>query len=295
MKRLLSIAALAAAMSTSAQAVEIEVAYPYGGLFGVTYEKIMLDFTKPHPDIQVKFRATYENYEDGTNTVLRESVSGNLPDISMQGLNRQAILVEKGIAQSLEPFIAKEADFAKDGYHKAMLDLSTFKGQVHGLPFSVSTPIGYYNMDILKAAGVNAIPATWDEVVAACKKIKASGKDPMFWGWNITGNWFLQALMWSQGEPVLKHGKVNFDGEKGLIALETMKKLFRGCEMRNLSTGDASKSFAAGEIGMFFWSTSSVGTIERTKAEGWTLKTAPFPGIGKAPMALPAWVNLPRS
>jgi len=291
MKRILSIAAAAAMLSTAAQAVEIEVAYPYGGLFGVTYEKIMEDFKKAHPDIDVKFRATYENYEDGTNTVLRESVSGNLPDITMQGLNRQAILVEKGIAQSLEPFIAKEADFAKDGYHKAMLDLSTFGGAVHGLPFSVSTPIGYYNMDILKDAGVDKIPANWDEVVDACQKIKAVGKDPMFWGWNITGNWFMQALMWSQGEPVLKAGKVNFGGEEGLRALETMQKLFRGCEMRNLSRNDAAKSFAAGEIGMFFWSTSSVGTIERTKAEGWTLQTAPFPGMTGAPKALPAGGN----
>jgi multiple sugar transport system substrate-binding protein len=44
--------------------------------------------------------------------------------------------VEKGIAKSLEPFIAKEADFSKDGYHQAMLDLSTFDGEVYGLPFS---------------------------------------------------------------------------------------------------------------------------------------------------------------
>jgi multiple sugar transport system substrate-binding protein len=78
----------------------------------------------------VKFRATYENYEDGTNTVLREAVANSLPDVTMQGLNRQQILVEKNIAKSLEPFIAKEADFQKDGYHQAMLSLSTFNGKV---------------------------------------------------------------------------------------------------------------------------------------------------------------------
>jgi multiple sugar transport system substrate-binding protein len=98
----------------------------------------------------VKFRATYENYEDGTNTVLREAVANSLPDVTMQGLNRQQILVEKNIAKSLEPFIAKEADFQKDGYHQAMLSLSTFNGKVHGLPFSVSLPVGYYNMDMMK-------------------------------------------------------------------------------------------------------------------------------------------------
>ena len=86
-----------------ALAVDIEVGYPYSHLFDVTFEKVMKDFKKAHPDINVTFRATYENYEDGTNTVLRESVANSLPDISMQGLNRQRLMVEKGIAHSLEP------------------------------------------------------------------------------------------------------------------------------------------------------------------------------------------------
>ena len=128
----LTATAMALALTASAvfadDKVTIEFAYPYSHLFDVTYEAMMPAFKEAHPNIEVKFRATYESYEDGTNTVLREAVSGNLPDVTMQGLNRQQILVEKGIAKSLEPFIAKEADFARDGYHDAMLSLSTFGG-----------------------------------------------------------------------------------------------------------------------------------------------------------------------
>jgi multiple sugar transport system substrate-binding protein len=99
----------------------------------------------------------------------------------------------------LEPFIAAEADFEKDGYHQAMLSLSTFDDAVYGLPFSISLPVGYYNMDILRAGGIEELPQTWDDVIAACETMKANGIDnPIFWGWNITGNWFVQALLWSQ-------------------------------------------------------------------------------------------------
>ncbi|MEL7348033.1 MAG: ABC transporter substrate-binding protein, partial [Pseudomonadota bacterium] len=101
--------ALTGTLATPAQAedkVVIEFAYPYSHLFDVTYEKILPKFYEAHPNIEVKIRATYESYEDGTNTILREAVAGELPDVTMQGLNRQAILVEKGIAKSLEPFIA---------------------------------------------------------------------------------------------------------------------------------------------------------------------------------------------
>lgn len=291
MKKILSTLVLAAFTSTAAHAVEIEVAYPYSHLFDVTYEKIMKDFSKAHPDIDVKFRAVYEGYEDGTNTILRESVSGNLPDVTMQGLNRQAVLVEKGIAKSLEPFIAKEANFEKDGYHQAMLDLGTFNGKVYGLPFSVSLPVGYYNMDMMKKAGIEKLPTTWDEVTNACGKLRESGvKNPIFWGWNITGNWFMQALLWSQDTPIIKDGKFNIDNEQGLTALTTMKDIFRGCDMKNLSWKDALSSFSAGEIGMMFWSTSALGAVERSQGD-FELRTNEFPGIKTAPIGLPAGGN----
>ena len=239
-------------------------------------------------------RATYESYEDGTNTILREAVAGTLPDVTMQGLNRQAILVEKGIAKSLEPFIAAEADFAKDGYHKAMLDLGTFGDDVHGLPFSISLPVGYYNMEVMAKAGYTEenLPATWAEVIEACGKLREAGVDnPMFWGWNITGNWFLQALMWSQDKPTVMGTDFTLDEPEGLTALNTMNDLFRGCEMQNLEWKAALASFSAGEIGMMYWSTSAVGAVERAMGD-FTLVTNEYPGLTEdGPMGLPAGGN----
>ena len=286
--------ALALGASAASAEVTIEVGYPYSALFDVTFEKIMPLFKAEHPDINVEFRATYEQYEDGTNTILREAVAGTLPDVTLQGLNRQAILVEKGIAQSLEPFIAQEADFAKDGYHQAMLDLGTFNGAVHGLPFAVSLPVGYYNMDLMSKIGVteaSQLPTTWTEVVDACHKLRDAGvENPLFWGWNITGNWFVQALMWSQGEPILSGNDFNLDSDAGLVALNTMNDMFDGCQMQNLSVSEAATPFTAGAVAMHFWSTSSVGSIERSKGD-FTLMTNEFPGIGSAPKGLPAGGN----
>ncbi|MEE8262086.1 MAG: ABC transporter substrate-binding protein, partial [Gammaproteobacteria bacterium] len=82
-----------ATASSAAEAVTIEVGYPYSALFDVTFERIYPLFQKAHPDIDVKFRATYDNYEDATNTILREAVADKMPDVTFQGLNRQASLV----------------------------------------------------------------------------------------------------------------------------------------------------------------------------------------------------------
>lgn len=173
-----------------------------------------------------------------------------------------------------------------------MLDLSTFDGQIYGLPFSVSTPISFYNWDILDAAGVDTLPATWDEVIAACQLIKdKTDKEPLYWEWNISGNWLLQAAMWSQGVPMIKDGKLNMDNPEGLKALETAKAIFRDCGMKNVIGGDAAKSLAAGDLGMFFSSTAYVGFVDRSKVGDWEFVTAPYPGIDGAPQALPAGGN----
>ncbi|GFE67336.1 ABC transporter substrate-binding protein [Litoreibacter roseus] len=290
-----TLTAMAVALSATAVFAEdkviIEFAYPYSHLFDVTYEAMMPAFKEAHPNIEVKFRATYESYEDGTNTVLREAVSGNLPDVTMQGLNRQAPLVDKGIAQSLEPFIAAESDFEKDGYHQAMLSLSTFDNAVYGLPFSISLPVGYYNVDILKEGGITELPQTWDDVIAACKTMTANGIDnPIFWGWNITGNWFMQALLWSQDKAIVDNGKVTMDSPEALVALEQMQEIFTECEMKNLEWKAALASFSAGEIGMMFWSTSALGAVERSQGD-FELVTGPFPGLEGAPKGLPAGGN----
>lgn len=209
----------------------------------------------------------------------------------MQGLNRQANLVAKGIAKSLEPFIAKEANFAKEGYHQAMLKLSTFGGKVYGLPFSVSLPVGYYNMDLLKKGGITKQPENWNEVIAACETMKKNGiKNPIFWGWNITGNWFLQALLWSQDKPTVEGMKMTLDSPETLLALETMKNIFRSCNMKNFKWKEALGSFSAGEIGMMYWSTSAISAVERAKGK-FTMKTGPFPGISGTPKGLPAGGN----
>lgn len=85
----LSAMAFVAATTHIAQAqdsVTIDFAYPYASAFDVTFDAILPKFKEKYPHIEVQFHSAYEHYEDGTNTILRESVSDNLPDVTMQAL-----------------------------------------------------------------------------------------------------------------------------------------------------------------------------------------------------------------
>lgn len=277
-------------------ATELVVQYPYGGIFKDTFAQLEQEFEAQNPDIDVTFRAPYEDYEDGTQKVMREAITKQLPDISFQGLNRVRPLVDRNIAVSLEPFIAKEADFSKEGYHQAMLDIGTYNDEVYGLPFAVSLPIAYYNMDLVRQAGwdENNLPESWDEVIELAARIDALDEDitGMVYGWQISGNWLWQAPVFSQGGAMLSadEKQVAFNGPEGQWALETFSRFFKEAGMKDYSRADGKQAFYSGKSGMWFWSTSTVTNAEEMIGDSFEMKTHVFPSV-KEGGALPAGGN----
>ena len=133
---------IAAASPASAQSqTEIFVQYPYGDVFNETHRRLAEGFAAEHPEIKVTFRAPYKDYEDATQRILREAVTGTGPDVTFQALNRVRALADKSVAAPLDDFIAAEKGFEAEGFHKAMFDAGSIGGKVYGLPFAVSLPI----------------------------------------------------------------------------------------------------------------------------------------------------------
>jgi len=277
-------------------ATELVVQYPYGGTFKDTFAQLEQEFEAQNPDIDVTFRAPYKDYEDGTQKVMREAITKQLPDISFQGLNRLRPLVDRNIAVSLEPFIAKEADFSKEGYHQAMLDICTYNDEVYGLPFAVSLPIAYYNMDLVRQAGwdENNLPESWDEVIELAARIDALDEDitGMVYGWQISGNWLWQAPVFSQGGAMLSadEKQVAFNGPEGQWFLETFSRFFKEAGMKDYSSADGRQAFYSGKSGMWFWSTAAVTQAEEMIGDSFEMKTHVFPSV-KEGGTLPAGGN----
>ena len=141
--------------SGACRKTEVVVQYPYAELFEGTHKRIIEEFAKVRPDIKVTLRAPYDSYEEGTQKVLREAVTSQMPDVTFQGLNRIRVLVDKNIPAELDGYIAAEKDFDKQGFHQAMFDIGTASGKVYALPFAISLPIVYVNLDLAKKAGAD--------------------------------------------------------------------------------------------------------------------------------------------
>ena len=294
----IAFAAAFALTGAARAATTVTIQYPYGELFNETHKQIVTAFEKTNPGIKVTLRAPYESYEDGTQKVLREAITGQMPDITFQGLNRLRILVDRGIAVGLGKYIEAEKDFEAEGFHQAMFDIGTMNGDVYGVPFAISLPVAYYNLDLVKKAGGDPakLPTSWDEVFALSAKIDALGADVngMSYAWNITGNWLFQAPVFSQGGTMLNANetRVAFDGPEGQWAMTQLARMVTAGKMPDYRESDLRATFAAGKTGIHFTSTSDLAKITGMIGGKFALKTAKFPDVKPGIGRLPAGGNL---
>lgn len=118
---------------------------------------------------------------EGVQEKLRtDAAGGTMPDLFM--LNADAarfnLIADAEVAADLTPYMEKDAELW-DRVDKSSADAyRDSQGRLLGLPYARSYIGIYYNMDILKEAGVSGIPATWDEYFESCQKIKDSGVYP---------------------------------------------------------------------------------------------------------------------
>lgn len=297
MRMIFAAAALSLTASMASAQTTITVQYPYPEVFDTTQKQLVESFSKKHPDIKVEFRSPYKDYEDATQRILREGITGNTPDVTFQGLNRVRALADKGIAVPLDDFILAEKDFGATGYHQSMGQAGAVNGKIYGLPFAISLPIVYYNMDLLKKAGIdeNKLPRTWAEITSLGQKVHAlQGADGVAVEWAITGNWLWQSLVFANGGTMLNAAetKVAFNGEAGKRAMETLAQLATVARSPNMSSNEMFAAFVAGKIGILVTSTARVNAFSKQIGSRFVLKTGSFPDLSAEVSHLPAGGNV---
>ena len=171
-------ASLAAPALRAQSTTEVKVLYSIPDLFKTLHEQIAVEFMKANPQYKITFLAPQPAYEEIAQATLRAAVTNTLPDVAYQGLNRQRIFFDRGLAQPLDALIAADPDFKTFGHSPGLLDVGRFGGKQLGIGFSVSTPIIYYNADLVTKAGGDpaALPADWDGIFALAAQDQGAGR-----------------------------------------------------------------------------------------------------------------------
>jgi multiple sugar transport system substrate-binding protein len=275
---------LAAFAVTPAQAeVTLDVLYTTPGTFNALQQELAKRFTETRPDIKVKFRNPAAEYEEGAQQILRDQITGHLPDVAFNGINQIGLFVDRGLGAPLDAFVAADGGLDKLGYYPTLATLGRWKGKLYGLPFAVSTPVLYVNADLVRKAGLDpaALPKTWPELIAAGQKIQAGAETRatgFYYQWDQTGNWLLQSLVTSRAGHMLKPDgcTVAFDDDAGMWALKTLES-FGKSGMPNFGINQARQSFVAGSVAILVDSTSYVAAADRQIGHRFDFNTVAFP------------------
>jgi multiple sugar transport system substrate-binding protein len=275
-----------------AQAVEITVHYSMPAIFKEAQDAVMAAFTAKHPEVKATYVNPTPTYEDGAQLLLRNAATNSMPELSFQGLNRLRMFAERGIAQDLKPLLDREGDLAKLGYSPALLGLGFHAKVQCGLAFATSNPISYYNVDLLKKAGITdaAFPTSWDKVIDNARRIRAlgDGNEGMFFRWP-GDDWMFSALLYGHGGRMLNEAEtdVAFNGPEGLAALRLFDRMVKEGGMPNYAGTADLQAFAAGKLGQMFRTTAQVRSISNSVGSNFELQTSLMPVIDPVKGRLP--------
>ncbi len=140
------------------------------GREGEVVQELVREFEREHPDIrvdvqQIPWSAAHEK-------LLTAFVGRSTPDIAQLGNTWVTEFVALGALAPLDSLVAASVDLAPADYFPGIWDTNVLDGRLYGVPWYVDTRLLFYRTDVLRRAGYDAIPATWDEWKAAMVAVK---------------------------------------------------------------------------------------------------------------------------
>jgi sn-glycerol 3-phosphate transport system substrate-binding protein len=162
-------------------ATEIQFWHAMGAQLGETVDRIAADFNELQSDYVVKpvYKGDYTETMTAAIAAFRAKQQPHIVQVFEVGT--ATMMAAKGAVYPVYQMMADAGkDWDPDAYLPAVKSYYTdTEGNLLSLPFNSSTPVLWYNKDMLDKAGT-AVPATWDEVFAASDKLKASGAECAF-------------------------------------------------------------------------------------------------------------------
>ncbi|MBN9065091.1 MAG: extracellular solute-binding protein [Rhizobiales bacterium] len=247
------------------------------------FEYLIDAFQKANPDIKVKWnKFDHEGYK----SAIRNFLTADAPDLAnWYAGNRMAPFVNAGLFADVSD-VWKENNL--DAQLKSALPSMTIDGKQWGVPYTYYQWGIYYRADIFKDKGIEP-PKTWDELLAACKKLKEAGITPFAIGtkplWPAAG-WFDYLDLRTNGYQFhmdLTAGKVPYTDPRVKKVFEHWAELVKpGYFIDNaaaLDWQDAVPLFAQGKAAMYLMGNFAVDVMKNAGLKEDQIGFVKFPTI----------------
>ncbi|WP_196220186.1 extracellular solute-binding protein [Terrilactibacillus tamarindi] len=184
------------------------------------------EFEKENPNIKVNFESVaYDQLHDKELASFNASGDASYDVVDVD----EMWTAEYADSAFIQPVTDKITDSMKKELVPASLNITKYKNDYYGFPMFNDTYFFYYNEDMLKKAGYNAPPSTWNEFTEMSKKLQSKGitKGPASaWGWGASEGlvgYFGEFLGSFGGQFLDNNGKPVFNSKEGVQALQYMR------------------------------------------------------------------------
>lgn len=207
--------------------------------------------------------------------------SGDGPDVVQIGLSKLRTYADSGALMTLDgATLGDYPNLAASNFVEGVAgDATAIGGKVVSVPWVSDTRVLFYRSDILGAAGIDAPPATWDELRADAKKLTARGNGS--YGYYIP-QWdsALPVIMtWDQGgEIVNSKGTIDFDSPEFEKAVDLYTGLYADKSVPTNSDFDQTQGFVTGTTPMLVSGPYLAAAISQAAPElagKWNVTTVP--------------------
>ncbi|WP_425051597.1 ABC transporter substrate-binding protein [Psychromarinibacter sp. S121] len=252
---LLAGAATLGMMAAAAEAGTVRVTIPeYSSNTLPYFEQAAEAFMAENPDTTIELEMVPWT---ALQQKLVTDISGGVnADLAVIGTRWILDYAELGVIEPLDDYITEEFS---SRFFEVFLTPSVIDGTNYGLPIAASARAMFYNKDILSAAGYDAPPATWEELMEVSAAIKESAPDDVFayglQGKSTETDVYFYYPMWSYGGTILtEDGKSNVNTEAGLTALTMYKEMIENGYTQpgvvDYARADIETLFKQGKLGM---------------------------------------------
>ncbi|MBU9713685.1 ABC transporter substrate-binding protein [Evansella tamaricis] len=202
--------------------LELEFWYGNGGDVGELIVAQVEKFNESQDNIYVN-AIFQDNYNTIAEKLQATVVGGNLPDIVQLNSRNWHTFGESDVLLDLTTVIENDNDFQIDDFDNGLIKDTLLNGGQYGLPFNRSTPILYYNKDLLDQLGYDSENPleNWVDVEEISKAIVDSSDEERFGFTALLDAWYFYSLAWSNGgELVNEGGEIVFDSPESAAGLQ---------------------------------------------------------------------------
>jgi multiple sugar transport system substrate-binding protein len=153
----------------------IEITFWAMGAEGEQVQKLIPKFELENPDLRIRVQMV--PWTAAQEKLITAFASENLPDIFQLGNTWVPQFVALEAIECLDPWISESDSIGKENYFDGIWDTNVIAGSVYGIPWYIDTRVLFYRKDILKRAGFEKPPKTWQELYVLSKKIKEIGNN----------------------------------------------------------------------------------------------------------------------